>query len=279
MEAILYSLFACCAWGGSDFLGGMKSRNMPVLLLIFSVKVIGLTVLLGILYLYGGDFPDGRHILYAFTAGFFGIIGMACIFRGMAVGSIGVVSLIGSTSAAIPVLFDLLTGNRLSLLQLAGILLAMTGIIFLSLEKFSLSSKKRLSAGVGLAIIGAVLTGFFFVFIDLATTQDPFWASLFSRLSAFIVIGLALAIQRPKYQFGKADLPVLLGLGLLDTTGFISICVATTTGLVSIVSVLSSLYPVVAIFLAFVFLREKMKRPQVIGAIVALAGVLLISGG
>ncbi|MCF8069697.1 MAG: DMT family transporter [Desulfobacterales bacterium] len=279
MEAILYSLFACCAWGGSDFLGGMKSRKMPVLLLIFTVKIIGLTLLVGILFLYGGAFPDGRHILYACTAGFFGIIGMACIFRGMAIGSIGVISLIGSTSATIPVFFDLLAGNRLSFLQLSGIVLAMTGIIFLSLEKFSLNTKKRLSAGVGLAIIGAVLTGFFFVFIDLASNQDPFWASLFSRLSAFTVIGLALAIQRPGYQFKKADIPVLLGLALLDTTGFIAICVATTTGLVGIVSVLTSLYPVVAIFLAFVFLHEKMKKNQIIGAIVALSGVLLISGG
>ncbi|MCF8070183.1 MAG: DMT family transporter [Desulfobacterales bacterium] len=279
MIAVVFSLLTCLAWGGSEFLGGMKSRSVPVLIMLLIIEVSGMIVVVPALLLYGGSILDVRHFMFAIAAGCVGITGLGCVFRGMAVGSIGVISLISSTSAAIPIFFDLLTGNRLSLFQFSGIGLVLAGISFLSIERFSTKNNKRMTAGIGFAISGAVLIGTYFVFIDIASNQDPYWASFILRLATIVLVGSLLAIRRPSYKLKGSDLPVLCVVGILDTIGVIIFNVATTLGLVSIVSVVSSLYPVVAIFLAQLFLKEKMSMFQKVGAVIALGGVVMISGG
>jgi len=197
----------------------------------------------------------------------------------MAVGSISVISLICSTSAAVPIIFDLMTGNRLSIFQISGIALAFAGIAFLSMKKISADRKKRITAGVGFAILGAILIGLYFVFIDLASNQDPYWAAFISRFATIGLVSSLLGLRRPTYKFKSSDLPVLCIVGILDTDGVVAFNVATTRELVSVVSVLTSLYPLVVILLARMFLKEKMSTSQKIGAVIALEGVALISGG
>ena len=54
---------------------------------------------------------------------------------------------------------------------------------------------------------------------------------------------------------------------------------ASTRGLLSVVSVLASLYPVVLVALARVLLHERIAQHQLAGVAVALGGVALISAG
>ena len=279
MNTILFSLLACCAWGTSEFLGGMKNRSVPLLVLLIGMELSGLLVIIIIVFLFAGEVPDLKYILYAITAGTFGIIGVASIFHGMSIGTIGVVSTIGATSTIIPILYDLLTGNRLSFCQGAGIVLAIGGIVLLTEGKISLNKKTYLTASAGFAVAGAFFFGLYFIFIDLASNQDPYWAACFSRVATITIIGTGIAIKRPTYHLTKSDVSIIVVIGLFDACGVVAFNMATTFGLVGIVSVIASLYPIITIMLARIFLKEKMNTFQKIGVLGAMAGVALISGG
>jgi drug/metabolite transporter (DMT)-like permease len=67
--------------------------------------------------------------------------------------------------------------------------------------------------------------------------------------------------------------------GLLDTSANGFFVAAAGEGLLSVVGVLGSLYPVVTVTLAHLHLGERIARVQQVGVALALAGVLLISAG
>jgi len=90
---------------------------------------------------------------------------------------------------------------------------------------------------------------------------------------------LAVLAARPNLRATRGNLPALALVGLLDTGGNVFFAAAATQGLVSVVSVLASLYPVVTVVLALALLRERPAVWQAGGAIAALAGIVLITAG
>ena len=131
--------------------------------------------------------------------------------------------------------------------------------------------------GVGLALLAALAFGVFLVAIRYASRPDPLLGVLATRagsVSALLLLGL---VFRSRLRVGRGDLPSLFTVGVLDVSADVFFAFATTVGLLSIVSILSSLYPVATVILARIVLKERMARLQQAGIGLALAGVLLIS--
>jgi drug/metabolite transporter (DMT)-like permease len=135
----------------------------------------------------------------------------------------------------------------------------------------------NVAKGAGFALISAVGFGCFFLAIDKASDSDVLWAVCVNRTVSVSLLGLALLATRPKLALHTADMRTLALVGVLDilANGFFAL--AATKGLVSVVAVLASLYPVVTVVLARVVLKERLRASQRIGAALALAGVALIS--
>jgi drug/metabolite transporter (DMT)-like permease len=93
------------------------------------------------------------------------------------------------------------------------------------------------------------------------------------------VIVVAVAVQRPALGVSARILPWLALIGFGDMFGNLLFAAASTSGLVSITSVLASLYPIVTVVLARIVLSEKVARSQEAGIGLTLAGVALISAG
>jgi drug/metabolite transporter (DMT)-like permease len=130
---------------------------------------------------------------------------------------------------------------------------------------------------VGLALVAALAFGLFLVAIRYASRPDPLWGVLATRtgsVSALLVLGLAF---RSRIKVAVPDLPPLIAAGTLDVAADVFFAFATTLGLLSVVSILSSLYPVSTVILARIILNERMAPTQLAGIGLALAGVLLIS--
>jgi drug/metabolite transporter (DMT)-like permease len=238
----------------------------PTLLLIAAIVVIR-----------GVRVAPGPWILAGVLAGVVGLVGLAAIYRGMAIGVVSVVSTIAATGPIIPVLVGLLTGERPSVLQLAGIGMALAGIALLAFDRRPSERGRRVIPGVGLALLAALAFGVFLVAIRYASRPDPLWGVLATRagsVAALMVLGLVL---RSRLSVAAVDLPPLFAVGVLDITADVFFAFATTIGLLSIVSILSSLYPVATVLLARIVLNERMARPQQAGVGLALAGVVLIS--
>jgi drug/metabolite transporter (DMT)-like permease len=275
MTAIALALGASALWGVGDFLGGVTSRRLATLTVLAVSQLAGLVGILVAALVLGREFLGGVGFAAAVLAGIGGLVGLGALYRGMAVGAIGVVAPISASAAVIPVAVGLVRGERPSPLQLVGIAAALVGVFLVSREP---GATGRLAAGVPLALLAALGFGSYFLFIDRASSDDAFWAVVVARGTSSL-IGVAAATSRHALHAPLRLLPTLVVIGLFDVAANVSLALALNEGFVSLVSVLSSLYPVITIALAVAVLRERPGRGQLAGGAVALAGVALISAG
>ena len=273
MTAIALALGASVLWGVGDFLGGVTSRRLATLAVLAISQAAGLAGILVVAALAGEEFLGGVAMLAAIAAGAAGALGLGALYRGMAVGAIGVVAPISASAAVLPVVVGLVRGERPEAIQLAGIALALVGVALVAREP---EAVRGVAAGVPLALLAALGFGSFFLFIDRAGADDPFWAVVVAR-AASSTFAVALALSRRALRVPRHALPTLVAIGLFDVGANVLLALALNEGYVSIVSVLASLYPVATILLAIAVLGERPSRPQALGGAAALGGVALIA--
>lgn len=277
MVAVALGLAASVSWGVADFLGGLKSRQLHVLSVLVLSQVVGMLLVGALVAARGDGPPDARFLVYGALAGVSGLIGLAAFYRGMAVGAMAVVAPISATGAAIPVIVGVATGDRPSAIQGAGLLLALTGVVIASREEGTAGA--RVAAGTGLALAAAAGFGGFFVGMDAASDGGVLWALLAARtFDVALLLGVALVL-RPGLALSARDTRDLAAVGLFDVTANALFALASTEGLVSLVAVVASLYPVVTILLARAVLAERVRMSQGVGVVLALLGVAAIAGG
>ena len=278
MVAAVLALAASVAWGIGDFLGGIKSRTLAPLAVLAVAQPVGLALMLVVGLVHWEPWP-GREVLFAVPAAALGTTGLIAFYRGMAAGAISLVAPIAATGVLIPVAFGLATGERPSALQLVGIALAVGGAVVTSYEPGSATQRPRIAAGIGWALLAAVAFGGYFIPMHAASEDDFVWAALVFRTTSFSLVLIAVLALRPRLARAPRDLAVIACIGIADTSGNVFFAAAASQGLVSVVSVLASLYPVVTVVLARVYLRERVTRVQEAGAVTTLAGVALVSAG
>jgi drug/metabolite transporter (DMT)-like permease len=275
MRSIGLALGASLSWGLADFFGPLKGRTLGALRVLVYVQVGGLTAIAVIVAIRGKGPADATALL-AIPAAISGTLGLYAYYRGIAVGAISIVAPIAGISAVVPVVVGIASGDRPSAWQWAGIAASLAGVFFAAREK---EGSGRVAAGVGLALLAALGFGGYFPPMHAAGNADFWWASLIFRATSTSVILSVVAIRRPALGVPALQLPVLALIGIGDMLGNLLFAAASTSGLVSITSVLASLYPIVTVIMARLVLRERVARSQEAGIVLTLAGVALISAG
>jgi drug/metabolite transporter (DMT)-like permease len=282
LTAVLLALGASLSWGCSDFLAGLKSRSLPVVAVLAVSQPAGLVLIGLILAVRGGRAPSAEEAAWAAASGVVGLLALTAFYRGLATGAMSVVAPISGAAAMVPLAVGLARGERPSSLQAAGVALAIGGVVLASRESGGATGGgSRLATGFGYAVVAALGFGFFFVALDAAGNGGAgvLWLILVLRAASSAVVVAATLALRPRLPRGKGALGALLVVGALDMTANVAFAAASTRGLVSLVSVLASLYPVVVVILARLVLRERISRLQDAGVVLVLAGVGLISVG
>ncbi len=278
MTAVALALAASVCWGAGDFLGGLASRRASVLTVVALSLGVGLAGVSIVLLASGDPAPGPGSVAAAMGAGAAGALGIACLYRGMAIGAMGVVAPISGVAAIVPFSVGLLEGERPSGVQLAGVVAALVGIALVSREPGRPAGGR--AAGVGLALVAASGFGLYFTLTDIAAdAAGAPWTVFVSRATATaLAVVAALALRAPLRVSGRL-VPVVVAVGLFDVGANVLFSLATTRGLVSVVAVLASLYPVVTVVLARVVLKERATAAQRAGAGAAIGGAALISAG
>ena len=272
-----YALLASLAWGLGDFMGGLKSRLMPVLVVMGVSQPFGLAAL-GIAVAVRGTAPPGPEVAWAALAAVFGTLGLVAFYRGMAAGAISVVVPLAAIAAGIPVIWGLAHGDNVSFLQGIGFVAALGGGLMASLERRG--ERRKFAAGTGWAILALLGFGCYFIPLHASATHDWLWPSFIFRVVSVSMVWSTLLLTRQRAAGVRPHLVALAAIGLLDSGGNTLFAAASSShGLLSVVSVLASLYPVVTVLLARFILGERVERTQDIGVLIALAGVVLISAG
>jgi drug/metabolite transporter (DMT)-like permease len=276
VEAVVLALGASLTWGLADFYGPLKGRTLGALRVLFYVQLSGL-ITIGVAVAVRGRGPESWTALLAVPAAISGTLGLYAYYRGVAVGAISIVAPIAGISAVVPVVVGIASGDRPSIWQVGGMACALAGVFLASREPGRGTS--RVAAGVGLALLAALGFGGYFPPMHAAGNADFWWASLLFRTTSTLVILSVIAIRRPSLSIERRHLPPLALIGIGDMLGNLLFAAASTTGLVSVTSVLASLYPIVTVIMARLVVHERVARSQEGGIALTLAGVALISAG
>ena len=274
--AALLALVGALGWGVGDFLGGIAARRLAVLTVLIVSQFVGLVGVYLWVLASGDAVPGIDELAAAGAAGIAAMIGLAALYRGFASGSIGIVAPISAASPIVPLAVDAANGVVPSGTQWLGVVLVVGGIVVLSLESASAASQ-RVAAGAGLALIAALGFGLFFVGIDAGADESPAWAVAAARTASVPVAILAALVTRVPLTAPRSLLPLLVCVGVFGTSANVLVAAAADHGSIGIVAVLSSLYPVVTVVLAWLVLGEHLPRTKRLGGAVALAGAALVA--
>jgi drug/metabolite transporter (DMT)-like permease len=292
---LVLALVAAATWGASDFVGGLVGRRVSGTSVAFASQFVGLGGLALIAPLSGGS-PGAGDMAWGAASGLGGAAGVALLYHGLAVGQMSVVApLTAVGSATLPVLFGLLTGERPSGAALVGVVLALVAVGVLcafapheedraeedGAEEDDLQPANRGGNVAGLASGVAAGIGFGVFFICLGRTSDGagMWPLVGARVvSVSLLAGVVLATGRALLP-GERTGPAVVLAGVLDVTANAAFLLATRRGLLSIVSLLASLYPAATVVLARVVLRERLTAAQSAGLVGAAGAVALIALG
>lgn len=217
--------------------------------------------------------PNG-YLVSGMLAGAAGYIGLICLYAGLATGRMGVVSPISSLCAIVPVTIALLAGEHLSYLQAAGIVIALAGAFCASGPEITGGvSLRPLLLAIGAALgFGAALT-----FMARGSLSSALMTMVMMRVTTLAISGTLALKFRTMGGFTRRELGSLAYIGIADFSANLFLGIASTRGLVSIVMVLGSLFPIMTALLAFKILHERLHRVQYAGIVLAVAGVAIIS--
>ena len=278
MLAIALALGAAAGWGSADFLGGTATRRLPILTVSLYSQAVGFAFVLGLVVTGWGGLPETRTVVLGLAAGLLGGVGLAALYSALAIGPMGVVAPMVSLSVVVPVAAGLLGGDRPAALQLVGVAAAVGGVALAARHRDEAGARVTPRA-IALAAVAAVSLGLLAVFLARAGESDTFWAVLMVRIGSLTLLGAAALVRRPSFATTGRQRATLASVGLLDSSSNLLFVLASQRGLLTLVAVVASLYPVTTVLLARGVLGERLSGVQAAGVLLALAGIALIAAG
>ncbi|WP_207570066.1 DMT family transporter [Mycolicibacter kumamotonensis] len=273
------ALASATSFGISDFVGGVASRRVAALRVVLVSTPVSM-VMLGVLALICGGHVTTAAVVLGVLGGLSQLLGIWWFYAAMAVGPISVVSpLAAVVDAGVPVCFGRVLGERPGMLASVGIAVALAAVVLISWHAGDGGFRPGLTGGaIWLTIGSGVALGLNFVFLDRTPPDAGLWPLLFARGAATaLVIVVAAASRNLRAPTGN-PLRLALVIALLDTAGNVTMLFALQLSLLSLASVLISLYPAATVVLAVTVLRERVRPRQVAGMVLAAVAVALITG-
>src|SRR5580658_340542 len=291
--AIILGLTGAVSWGAADFAARFASRQVGAYRTLFFMQFFGFLALSVYLKSTGGFSrgiaPGWQPWALTVAAGLLNVLASLALYHSFEHGTLSIVGPVSSSYPALTVALSLLSGERIHSVRAAGLAATLLGVILAAtsfaqsqsttaekdaqranpnhanatFDAKTKSSRAHLSTGVGWAICAALGFGVLF------------WVM---RLTALVSLALAArpTHQTLKFPHGKVWW-LLLAVGILDTAAFVANNAGLSTGQVSVVSVLASLYGAITVLLAWIFLRERLERSQWLGIVLIFIGIVLVS--
>ena len=226
--------------------------------------------------LRGETAPLPMDVFWSVLSGISGGIGITALYHGLAVGRMGVVAPVtGVIAALIPVAAGIVLEGVPSSLTLAGIVLAIIAVTLVSRVSDATSGP----SGLRFALVAGVAIGSFSVFVAQVSDGHAFGPLALIRLVEAALIGIVVVVTHAAWRTERRWLPAMAGIGVLDMTGNAAFILAVQVGSLAVAAVLSSLYPVMTVILAAVFLRERVTRTHAVGIALAAGAIVCIALG
>lgn len=286
LAGIAFGLASSVSFGSGDFIGGLASRTSRGVVVAAGSQLVGAVLLLVLLLIVRPPLPGAGDLLLGVAAGALGGLGVAALYQGLAMGSMGLVAAISALgSILLPLGVDLVGyGAALGPLQVVGVLLAAAAAAAAGGSVREGVSPRALLLGVG----AALAFGSWFVLLDLATAQDATWGLVSSRTGGTLTLALLVVLTASGragpgrggvFRGLRATWPLILVSGTLDVGGNALYVLSLIDLPVGVAASLAGVYPLVTMLLARLVLGERLPPLGLLGVTLAVAGIVLISIG
>lgn len=275
--AVLLALSSAATYGVGDFFGGLGARRASAAAVLLWSHLAGLVLVVGAALVVTGD-ATGADLALGALGGLGGALGVGLLYGALAIGPMSAVAPVTALlAAAVPIAAGFLAGERPGTTAVVGMLGALVAIVLVSAEGGG-SLRPTDLRGVTMALGAGLGFGLFFVALSHTGDGSGLWPIVGARLASVTVVG-ALALSgriRVEVPEGVAR-RLTVGAGVCDVGANVLYLLAIREGLLSVVSALSSLYPVSTVVLAWIVLRERFAPLQRLGLAVAVPAALLMA--
>lgn len=274
---VVLGLLAAALYGIADFAGGVSSRRANALTVLLISYPIGAVLVAALLPLFPGV-VDGRVVLFGALGGVAGLLGVILLYSLMTVAPINVISPVTAVlSVIVPVVVGVGIGERPHLLAWGGVALGLLAVVLTSRTRQDHPHGRVGLRILLLAVLAGLGFGLYFVFLARAGDHSGLWPLVISRIvSALLIVPIALG-RRAVTSISAGTVGIVVVAGTGDALANLAFLIASRHGLLSLASVLTSLYPAITVLLAMVLLKEHASPVQRIGLGLAVAAVVLIS--
>ncbi|MFM8321976.1 MAG: EamA family transporter [Chloroflexota bacterium] len=279
---MLYGLLSALVWGSADFAGGYASRRLSSFQTVVLGSMAGGLAMALIAWLSGEGWPAGEVFAWAGSAGLFGGLGIAMLYRGLSTGSVTLVAPTAAlVGAGLPVLVGVFTDGLPAWTQALGLLAGLAGISLVSSTPESpagegVQPRALLQRpGLGAAVSAGLAFGAFFILMARCPSEDVFTPLVIAKLGALAVSLPILLAQRLPIPPPQRH-PVALLSGVLDAGGNLFYLLATQSARLDLAVLISSMYPATTVLLAALVYKERPAARQWLGLAGCLAALALI---
>lgn len=275
---VLLALLSALCYGTSDFVGGVVAKRIPAWTSAFCSQVGG-AVAMTILALLTSGHAAGASLGWGVASGLGTGVGVVALYRGLAVGRMGVVAPIaGITGAVLPAVVGVAGGDRPSTLAWSGLVLALPAVFLVARAPATVEEASH-GAGAAFGLIAGLGFGVGFATIAQVPASAGHWPIALSMVVGALFTALAATLSREQWRPRQLTDWWAGAGGTLGAAALVLFLAATTHGLLSVAAVLSSLYPAATVGLAVLFLHEKVHRAQVLGLGLCGVAVALVAAG
>ena len=280
MLSILYGIASALSWGSGDFAGGLASRKLGPYRAVFWADLLGLMIILPGIAIFWEPLPSVAVLLQAVIGGALGSVGLLVLYYSLSVGKMSIAAPVSALFAALlPVVVGLFTQGLPTLYQFAGFCFALAAVWLTSQghseEKFRLQHL----ADLRLPILAGIGFGCYFIFVHYAShnTGSVIWTMVASRVAGTLLLWVVVLAKRESFSVARKAWLVVFLNATLDLAGNFFYILASQAGRLDVSAVLSSLFPGSTIILAWIILKERITRAQVIGIVLAFAAIVLFT--
>jgi len=275
---VVLGLVVAACFGSGDFLGGLASRRAQTVAVLSVAQVAALVVALGVTLGVGGTI-DAHDVEFGVAAGLLNVTAIGCLYRGLALGQMGRVAPVAAVvGAVLPVVWGVARGESLSSFEIAGIVLAVLAGALLSSEPDERSGP-LLGQALLLAIAAGVGFGVSLVLFAAASHHGEMWPVLGARVAACAAVWIVLVCRRAVPTLAAVPKSLAGSAGVFDVGATMILLVTLKSNLTAVIAPVASLAPAFTAGHAWWYLHERVSRLQLVGLLVALAGLALIAVG
>ncbi len=266
----------------SNVAAGAGSRRVPASVVLLISSAVSLVCIAIAIFFVGGE-PSASSIGWGIVAGVASGLGLSLAFVALGKGPIGAVTAaIAATNTMVLTVAGFFFGEAMTPARLGALALCLAAIGFVTYTPGQ--SLRGNLGGPAIGVLVGALFGGFGLAISRVGESEGLWPLLPARIVVVLIAVAIAAIVRALRPAEVASIPIvattaLLAIvaGIFDIAANVTLLFALRIADFTTVGLNTSVSPVFAAIISAIFLGERMRRLQLIGLVLAVAGSVLIA--